>query len=107
VIMSPDAGAYRYQGDWAGIVTPDDPLDVVEEALRRYGVRWLALESAHVTTALLPVLAQQTRPAWLSAPLVVVPPLPVEEGEAVADLEIPRAALFAICLEPNDERCDR
>ena len=34
VLMSPDAGAYRYLGGWSGIVTPDDRLAVVEDALR-------------------------------------------------------------------------
>ncbi|MEA2026971.1 MAG: glycosyltransferase family 39 protein, partial [Chloroflexota bacterium] len=52
VVMSPDAAAYRYHGDWSGIVTPDDPLPTVEEALRLYDVRWLALESAHITAGL-------------------------------------------------------
>ena len=105
--MSPDPGAYRYQGGWAGIVTPDDPLPVVEMALRRYGVRWLTIEGAHVTAALLPVLTEQIRPEWLSTPLVVVPALPLEDeaGEIAPGPPIPRAALFAVCLEPADERC--
>lgn len=106
-VMSPDAGAYRYQGGWSGIVTPDDPLAVVEEALRRYGVRWLALERAHATAALRPVLGGQAQPDWLSAPLVVVPPEvddAAHDGDATA---LPRAALFAVCLQPGDDRCDR
>jgi 4-amino-4-deoxy-L-arabinose transferase-like glycosyltransferase len=109
VVMSPDAGAYRYHGGWAGIVTPDDPLPVVEEALRLYGVRWLALEGDHITLGLLPVLTEEVRPDWLSAPLIVVPALPVKErgdGDAVDERPpIPRAALFAVCLEPGDTRC--
>lgn len=109
VVMSPDAGAYRYHGDWSGIVTPDDPLPTVEEALRLYGVRWLALEGDHITRGLLPLLTQEVRPDWLSAPLVVVPPLPedepVEEDEIEAGAPLPRAVLFAVCLELADERC--
>ncbi|MGD8485971.1 MAG: glycosyltransferase family 39 protein, partial [Chloroflexota bacterium] len=106
VIMSPDAGAYRYHGDWAGIVTPDDPLPVVERAARLYGARWLALESDHITSALRPVLAGETRPAWLSEPLVLSPAWPdADEDEAEAE-PLPRAALYAVCLEPSDERCD-
>ena len=73
VVMSADAGAYHYHGGWSGIVTPEDPLPVVEEAMRRYGVRWLALESAHIVESLVPVLTGETRPAWLSDPIVVVP----------------------------------
>ncbi len=56
VVMSPDAGAYQYHGDWAGVVTPDDPLATIEQALRLYDVRWLALEGAHTVEALEPVL---------------------------------------------------
>jgi 4-amino-4-deoxy-L-arabinose transferase-like glycosyltransferase len=107
LVMSPDAGAYRYQGGWAGIVTPDDPLPVVEEALRRYGVRWLALEGAHLTSGLIPVLDPQTRPDWLSEPLVVVPPEPLDETSAEPAPAWPRSVLFAVCLMPGDERCDK
>ena len=75
-VMSPDAGGYRYLTGHEGVVTPDDPLPVVEEALRRYGIRWLALEADHITPALAPILAGTDRPSWLSAPLVEVPPDP-------------------------------
>ncbi len=81
-IMSPDAGAYRYRGGWSGIVTPDDPLEVVEEALRLYQVRWLVLERAHLTAGLRPLLAGDTRPDWLSRPILVVSGSPRAEGEA-------------------------
>jgi len=105
-VMSPDAGAYRYQGGWRGIVTPEDPLSVVEDALRLYGVRWLALERDHIVSGLRPVLAGESRPDWLSAPLVVVAP----EGTAQAESEsedptLPAAALFAVCVAPEDTRC--
>jgi 4-amino-4-deoxy-L-arabinose transferase-like glycosyltransferase len=106
VIMSPDAGAYRYHGGWSGIVTPDDPLPVVEDALRRYGVRWLALEGNHITLPLLPVLTAETRPEWLSAPIVVGPPLVLDEDDP-ADVPRPSSALYAVCLEPGDLRCQR
>lgn len=108
VVMSPDAGAYQYHGDWAGIVTPDDPLATIEQALRLYDVRWLALEGAHTVEALEPVLRGQLRPDWLSEPIVVTPPLPRTEEEVEQDADAdpaPRAALFAVCLAPADERC--
>lgn len=105
-VMSPDAGAYWYRGGWAGIVTPDDPLGVVEEALRLYQVRWLALERAHLIASLRPLLAGDTRPDWLSQPLLVVPGSPQAEGEArPAEPSLPVAALFAVCLDPDDTRC--
>jgi hypothetical protein len=108
VVMSSDAGAYRFYGGWSGIVTPDDPLETVEEAARRYGVRWLALEGAHTTGALRPILEGAERPAWLSAPLVVGAPLerePVDDVPGGEPEPLPRAALFAVCLDPEDERC--
>jgi 4-amino-4-deoxy-L-arabinose transferase-like glycosyltransferase len=106
VVMSPDAGAYRYHGGWPGIVTPDDPLEVVEAAARLYDVRWLALEGNHITTGLLPVLTGEVRPDWLSEPLIVGPPLPLDE-DTPADEQVPRpsSALYAVCLEPADPRC--
>jgi len=108
VVMSPDAGAYQYHGDWAGIVTPDDPLPTIEAALRLYGVRWLALEGAHTVSALEPVIRGEIQPTWLSEPIVVTPPLPRLEEEIAEDVDVepaPRAALFAVCFASDDERC--
>jgi 4-amino-4-deoxy-L-arabinose transferase-like glycosyltransferase len=105
VVMSPDAGAYRYHGGWDGIVTPDDPLPTVERALQLYDARWLALEGDHITEWLRPLLAGDVRPAWLSRPLVMVPPLPSEDDEPAGE-PLPRAALYAVCLSPDDTRCD-
>ncbi|CAN5817873.1 hypothetical protein BH18ACT7_BH18ACT7_21270 [soil metagenome] len=96
-LMSPDAGAYRYHAGRAGIVTPDDPLPVIEDALRTYDVRWLILERAHIVSSLVPVMKGEVRPTWLSAPV-----FSLSSGEP-----IPRAALYAVCLEPADARCDQ
>lgn len=109
-LMSPDAGGYRYIAARSGIVTPDDPLPVVEQALRDYDIRWLVLERDHITASLEPLLAGTERPSWLSSPVLVVP----ASGEAgrqtaasdgSADVPLPRAALFAVCLDPGDTRC--
>lgn len=94
-LMSPDAGAYRYLAGRRGIVTPDDPLPVVETALRAYDIRWLVLERDHITSALAPVLTGEVRPAWLSEPVLMVPD---SRGPA-------RAALYAVCLSTSDDRC--
>lgn len=96
-LMSPDAGAYRYHADRSGIVTPDDPLPIVETAMRAYDVRWLVLERDHITAALAPLLLGRERPSWLSAPVVTV----AGEGPTAA----PRGALYAVCFAPDDERC--
>jgi Dolichyl-phosphate-mannose-protein mannosyltransferase len=96
-VMSGDSGAYEYLLDRAGIVSPDDPLPVIEEAARAYGIRWLSLEQAHIVKALAPVLLGQERPAWLSAPVATVAGTTTDGP--------PAAALYAVCLTPDDTRC--
>jgi hypothetical protein len=91
-----------------GIVTPNDPLPVIERALRTYGIRWLVLERDHLVPALAPLLAGTERPAWLSTPRVVVPST---ERRELADAGssgsvMPAAALYAVCFDPSDRRCD-
>jgi len=96
-VMTPDAGGFRYLSGHPGVVTPEDPLPVVEDVLRRYDVRWLILERAFLTEALAPVLDGTTRPDWLSAPVVVVPD--------TTDPTRAAAALYAVCLRSDDHRC--
>jgi 4-amino-4-deoxy-L-arabinose transferase-like glycosyltransferase len=96
-VMSADPGAYNYLYGLSGVVTPNDPLPVIEEAARAYGVRWLVLERAAIVPALIPVLRGEQRPDWLSPPIASV------AGDAADGA--PAAALFAVCLEPADERC--
>ncbi|MEA2622358.1 MAG: 4-amino-4-deoxy-L-arabinose transferase [Chloroflexota bacterium] len=112
-VMSPDAGGYRYLTGHPGIVTPDDPLPVVEQALRLYDIRWLALERDHITSALAPLLSGSERPAWLSAPIVVASgargtggpgTTPADSGSTTAP-SLPAGALYAVCLQPSDTRC--
>ena len=93
--MAADAGAYRFLTGRPGIVTPDNPLPVVEAALRAYDVRWLALESGSIVPALAPLLTGSDRPAWLSAPVAVVP----------SASAAPSGALFAVCFSAADQRC--
>jgi hypothetical protein len=97
-LMSPDPGAFWYRHDIIGVVTPNDPLPVIEQAARDYRVRWLVIERGHAVPALRAVLDGDVRPAWLSTALVVVPA--DRGGEAGA-----RAALFAVCTTPADTRC--
>ena len=113
VVMSPDAGAYRYHGGWSGIVTPDDPLPIVEEALRllRRSVARARARPHHGRPA--------TRPGRRGAAatgcptrLVTVRPDEADTiaGGTGADPEastLPAAALYAVCLADDDERCHR
>jgi 4-amino-4-deoxy-L-arabinose transferase-like glycosyltransferase len=104
-VMSPDAGAYRYRGGWPGVVTPDDPLATVEKALRLYDIRWLALERDHLVPSLAPILDGRSRPSWLSAPVVEVGQSGEGKGRDEDDRKL-AAALYAVCLVPQDDRCD-
>jgi len=96
-LMSGDSGAYEYLFDRPGVASPDDPLAVIEEAARAYDIRWLSLERSHVVKAFVPVLLGQERPSWLSAPVATV--------AGTTDDGIPAAALYAVCLTPDDTRC--
>lgn len=109
--MAVDPGAIRYLSGHQGVVTPYDALPVIEDVLRAYNVRWLILESESIMPALAPLLTGQARPAWLSAPLVTVSPQPgdlaTRDGEAAARTpDVPAAALYAVCLTPQDTRCE-
>jgi hypothetical protein len=107
-IMSADAGAYYYLTGHPGIVTPNDPLPVVESAMRAYDVRWLILERDAIVPSLQPVLAGEIQPAWLSEPVAIVhganravaSTLPVDPADGIAE-----GALYAVCLSPADTRC--
>ncbi len=100
--MSADPGAYRFLAGRGGIVTPNDPLPVVEEALRAYGVRWLVLERAHLVPAMAPLLLGETRPVWLSAPILTSGRVEASPtGGPASDAVV----LYAVCLEPGDTRC--
>jgi hypothetical protein len=109
--MSVDPGAINYLTGRQGIVTPYDELPVIESVLRAYDVRWLVLESDSIVPSLEPVLRGSVRPTWLSAPVPAVaderarhlalagtPVAPVASG-------LPAAALYAVCLDPLDQRC--
>ncbi len=106
--MSADAGAFHYLTGHPGIVTPNDPLPTIEAAMRAYDVRWLILESEQIVPALEPVLMGTARPAWLSAPVAVVPGVtsPVASAGATP-APIPLGAVYAVCLAHNDTRCAR
>jgi hypothetical protein len=95
--MSADAGAYYYLSGREGIVTPNDPLPVIEDTMRAYGVRWLVLERSAIVPALAPVLAGEMRPAWLSQPVATVP-MRQQPGATAA-------AVYAVCLSEADARC--
>ncbi len=97
-VMAADPGAYNFLADRQGVVTPNDPLSVIADTMRAYGIRWLILERASIVPALEPVLAGEIRPSWLSEPVSVVP---ARQSDATA------AAIYAVCMTDADTRCDQ
>ena len=94
-ILSIDAGGIKYWTGHPGVVTPDDPIEVIESVARAYDARWLVIERGDAAQSLGPVLAG-TRPAWIGAPVFSVPS---------SDGGLPRLALFPVCTTPGDARC--
>jgi hypothetical protein len=97
-LLSIDAAGMKYWTGRPGVVTPNDPIETIEQVARAYKTTWLVVERDDAATALGPVLAGTSRPDWIGAPVLVVP---------ASDGGIPRLALFPVCTTPGDERCDR
>lgn len=108
-VMSGDSGAYRYLSGHPGVISPNDDLTTIEMTMRGYDVRWLVLEAGSIVPALLPVLQGEIHPAWLSAPIAVVPATadsPVASTAPVLPASV-AGAVYAVCLTPTDTRCSQ
>lgn len=93
-LMSADPGAYRYYAGLGGVVTPADPLPVIERTARAYEIHWLVLERAHIVDAFAPLyLGTAPLPPWLSK---------VADGPLVDGL--PASRVYAVCLDAADPR---
>lgn len=106
-VMSGDSGAYHYLSGHPGVISPNDDLATIESTLRAYDVRWLVLEAGTIVPALVPVLNGTAHPAWLSAPIAVVPTTvsaPVATTNPVT-AATPAGAVYAVCLTVDDLRC--
>ena len=95
-LLTIDAGGYKYFTGRPGVVTPDDPIEVIESVARAYGTRWLIVERADAARALAPVLEGTLQVPWIGAPVFEVPH---PDGGA------PRLALFPVCTTDGDTRC--
>jgi hypothetical protein len=95
-ILSIDAGGFKYWTGRPGIVTPDDPIPVIESVARAYGARWLIIERSDAARALGPVLAGDLDLPWIGPPVFSVPH---------PDGGTPRLGLFPVCTTPEDARC--
>jgi hypothetical protein len=94
-ILSIDAAGFKYWTGHPGVVTPDDPIEVIEAVARAYEVRWLVVERGDAARAVGPVLAG-ARPSWIGPPVFSVP---------ATDGGLPRLALFPVCTTAGDTRC--
>ena len=94
-ILSIDAAGIKYWTSRAGLVTPDDPIEVIESVAIAYDARWLVIERSDAAAALGPVLAG-ARPGWIGPPVFEYPS---------ADGGLPRLALFPVCTTDGDTRC--
>jgi hypothetical protein len=95
-LFSIDAAGMKYWTGRGGVVTPDDPIETIEQVARAYHPRWLVVERNDAAVALGPVLRGESRPTWIGPPAFVVP------GR---DGGLPALALFPVCTEPGDDRC--
>jgi hypothetical protein len=94
-LMTIDAAGYRYQTGHGGVVSPNDPLDTIEEVARAYRIEWLVIERDDGVAALAPVFSGDVRPRWIGPRLIGIPG---PGGET-------SAAIYPICVSPADPRC--
>jgi hypothetical protein len=93
--MSLDAAGFNYISGHPGVVTPNDPIETIQQVAAAYKIEWLVIERDNAVTALGPVLSGQGRPGWIGPPVYTI----AEPGD------LPRAALYPVCLSPVDARC--
>jgi hypothetical protein len=93
-IMSIDAAGFRYWTGRGGVVTPNDPLETIQQVADAYGIEWLVVEPGDSVASLAPVVAG-ARPPWIGSPIATIP------GPGGK----PAAIVFPVCVSPQDQRC--
>jgi 4-amino-4-deoxy-L-arabinose transferase-like glycosyltransferase len=94
-VMSLDAAGFNYISGHPGVVTPNDPIETIEQVAEAYRIEWLIIERDNAVAALAPVLGGTGRPAWIGAAVYTIDDA---KGQ-------PRAALYPVCLSSTDARC--
>jgi hypothetical protein len=94
-LMTIDAAGFRYHTGHGGVVTPNDPIETIEEVARAYRIEWLVVERGSAVPALGPVFAGESRPRWIGPRLIGIPG---PGGET-------SAAIYPVCVSPADPRC--
>ena len=95
-LLSIDAAGMKYWTGRPGVVTPDDPIEVIESVAKAYETRWLVLERDDAARALGPVL-DGSRPDWIGPPAWVYPPN--AQGHDV------QLALYPLCVGSDTAAC--
>jgi hypothetical protein len=93
-IMSIDAAGYRYWTGRGGVVSPNDPIETIQEVADAYRIEWLVVEPDDSVKALAPVVAG-ARPSWIGPPIAEIP------GPGGK----PSAIVYPVCISPQDQRC--
>ena len=96
-LMTIDAAGFKYFTGRPGVVSPDDSLDTIRGVADAYDIRWLVVERAGTVEALRPILVDDRRPDWIGPTLFTVP---------APDGGPPELALYPVCFQPADLRCD-
>jgi 4-amino-4-deoxy-L-arabinose transferase-like glycosyltransferase len=100
-LMSEDSSTFEYLTGHGGIVSPDDPLPVIEQAARAYDVRWLIVERNGAVRALTPLLDGAAPPDWLGPPALVLP----ESSSAAAGAAPVAAVIYPVCFDQAAPGC--
>ncbi len=102
-VMSIDAASTKYWSGRGGVVLVNDPVDTVHEVAQAYGIRWLVLDGSESVPIARPIL-QGDRPAWVGAP---VAEFQVDaSGQLVPATTDPDLAVYPVCTNPADPRCE-
>jgi hypothetical protein len=104
LLLTADPGGYKYFTGHGGVITPSDAIEVSRQVAADYGIRWLVLQRSGVVLAMVPVLEGKTRPAWIGAPILVVPYTGPKTGDPDADAA-PVVAVYPVCTKSDDTRC--
>jgi hypothetical protein len=99
-LMSEDSSTFEYLTGHGGIVSPDDPLPVIEQAARAYDVRWLILERNGAVRALAPLVNGAAPPDWLGPPAFVLPASGAAAGAASVV-----AVIYPVCFDQAAPGC--
>jgi hypothetical protein len=93
-LMSIDAAGFRYWTGRGGVVSPNDPLETIQQVAEAYQIEWLVVEPGDSVAALAPVVGG-ARPAWIGPPIATIPG---PGGD-------PASIVYPVCISPQDQRC--